>query len=175
MQKRKNRKAKEKTSLEKRFTYTNQSGKEIKLTPKQYKFCIAYLENGGVGVEAAIEAGYNVNYPKSKTINRHLARSIATENLSKPVLADFITLNLEKYGFADENVELQHLHVINQHGDLQSKTRAIDMYYRLKNKFPAEKHEHTISFVRHGIWKNQEGEELISPTDSLPANTKSQQ
>lgn len=56
-----------------------------KLTLKQQKFCDFYLETGNA-TEAARLAGYS-----EKTANR-----IATENLSKPVIKEYMKLRLEE-------------------------------------------------------------------------------
>lgn len=57
----------------------------VKLTLKQQKFCDFYLETGNAS-EAARLAGYS-----EKTANR-----IATENLSKPVIKEYMKLRLEE-------------------------------------------------------------------------------
>ena len=129
------------------FTFVDSHGKKRILTALQYKFCLEYLSNKGNGTQAIIDAGYNIYYPKSTAVNYNLAKVMAHENLTKPYICDFITSKLREYGFDDENVELQHLAVINQHADLGSKMKAIDTYYKLKNKYPAEKHEHTVAIV----------------------------
>ena len=53
---------------------------EIKLTKKQEMFCRHYIANGYNGTDAAIKAGYS----------EATARSIASENLMKPYIAEFI-------------------------------------------------------------------------------------
>lgn len=50
------------------------------LTPKQKAFCDEYLANGYNGTKAAIAAGYS---PKT-------AFSIATENLKKPLIKEYL-------------------------------------------------------------------------------------
>lgn len=50
------------------------------LTIKQRLFCKAYLENGYNATQAAITAGYS----------EHTARSIATENMAKPAIKQYI-------------------------------------------------------------------------------------
>lgn len=59
--------------------------KELGLTKKQDLFCRNYVANGHNGTEAAISAGYS----------KHTAKQIATENLSKLYLVEFIN-TLEK-------------------------------------------------------------------------------
>jgi phage terminase small subunit len=50
------------------------------LTDKQIRFCQEYCRNGWNGTQAAIKAGYSVD----------TAKQIATENLSKPVIREYI-------------------------------------------------------------------------------------
>lgn len=61
-----------------------------KLTPKQKRFCDEYLIDLN-GTQAAIRAGYS-----EKTANR-----IATENMSKPVIKDYISARM-----AEKDAEL---------------------------------------------------------------------
>lgn len=134
---------------ERPFKFTNNAGVTKQLTAKQYKFCIIYLEERGNAVEAVIEAGYNVDYPNSSTPNRKLAAQIGYENLMKPDICEFISLKLAEYGFSDDNVELQHLFVMNQNGDMAAKMSAIDKFYKLKDRYPKQKLEvaHTFDSV----------------------------
>lgn len=114
------------------FKYTGLDGNEYSLTLKEKAFCIAYLEFKGNGVDAVFEAGY-------KAKNSLVAAQIAYENLIKPDIFNYVNLLLEEYGFKDDNVEKQHLFLLNQMGDLKSKGRAVDMFYRLKGKYAATK------------------------------------
>lgn len=53
---------------------------KVELTSKQQKFCDEYLVDLN-GTQAAIRAGYS----------EHTAKQIATENLSKPYLQEYLT------------------------------------------------------------------------------------
>lgn len=108
--------------------------KDPKLSLKQKLFCQAYVDTCGNGTEAVLRAGYNISN-KNGHSDRNLAKSIASENLTKPYISAYIASLLEKVGFNDENVVAQHLFLINQHVDLGVKLRAIEMYYRLKGKY----------------------------------------
>ena len=154
MPKRKNRKVK-KTSKKitpKLFSFKFK-GKIYKLTPKEHLFCLKYLENRGNGVEAIIDAGYDVNYKDRKgndtgEPNRKLAAVIAYENLIKPHIYTFINSKLNEYGYNDENVKKQHLFLINQDADLTNKRGGLDMYYKLKGKYAPDEIKHTITEVK---------------------------
>jgi hypothetical protein len=105
-----------------------------KLTIKQKLFCQYYIETLGNGTEAVLRAGYKLN-KKNGSPDRMLAKSIASENLTKPHILTYINSLLEKAGLNDENVAAQHWFLVNQSTDLSVKARAIDMYYRLKGKY----------------------------------------
>lgn len=99
------------------------------LTLKQQRFCDYYLEGSGNATEAVIKAGYNVSKKKGVP-DRMLARNIASENLAKPGITNYIRKKLEGIGLNDENVMKHHVFLINQFADLPTKARAIDLYYK---------------------------------------------
>lgn len=131
-----------------KISFTGTDGKAYKLTLKQQMFCLAYLEEKGNGVEAIIKAGYEVRYKDNKgeyipnAYNRKLAAVMAYEMLKLPHITSFITLKLEEYGFTDDNVDKQHLFLINQYSDLKTKKSAIDSYNKLKGRI-IDKHDLT--------------------------------
>lgn len=114
------------------ITYTGLDGKVYKLTTQQQKFCEAYLEHYGNGVEAVYAAGY-------KAKNAMIAAGIAYSNLRLPHLIAYINSKLEEYGYNDDNVAKQHLYVINQMADLRAKNQALDMFYKLKGAYAPDK------------------------------------
>ena len=63
------------------------------LTSKQKRFVDAFVNNGGNGKEAIIEAGYNC-------INGNSARVLASENLKKPN----VILAIEQSGYIDSRI-----------------------------------------------------------------------
>ena len=109
------------------------------LTLKQKLFCQYYLENSGNGTNAVIKAGYRVN--KNGKLNRNLAKSIASENLTKPDIRKYIEELLKATGFNKESVKLQHLSLISQSENLPVKAKAIDMFYKLTGDYAATKIE----------------------------------
>ncbi len=123
------------------YNFTGKDGKTYNLQFKQKRFAECYLRNGGNGSQAIIEAGYRVNH-KNKTgedtgvPNRNLAKVMAYEELRKPHITSLINAKLEEYGFNDDSVKEQHLFLLNQHADLKMKAKAVDMFYKLKGKYP---------------------------------------
>ncbi|MCG2689353.1 terminase small subunit [Candidatus Parcubacteria bacterium] len=111
-----------------------------KLTLKQQLFCDYYLEGYGNATEAVIKAGYNVS-KKDGTPDRILAKSIASENLTKPYIYGYIQKKLEGFGFNDTTIMKQHLFLINQFADLSVKTKAIDMYYKKTGAYATDKED----------------------------------
>lgn len=112
--------------------------KIVRLSLKQKLFCKYYIENFGNGTEAVVKAGYVLN-KKDGSINRNLAKSIASENLAKPDILTYLNNLLEKVGLNDETVSTQLLFLINQHLDLSVKARAIDIYYKRYGKYAPDK------------------------------------
>jgi hypothetical protein len=120
------------------FSYVSpKDGKTYTMTLKEQAFCDYYLQFQGNGVDAVFEAGY-------KAHDRKVAAQIAFDNLRKPNLMAYIDKLLVDYGFTDDNVEKQHLFVLNQFADLQAKNKAIDMFYKLKGKYAPEKQVHAV-------------------------------
>lgn len=76
--------------------------KQKRLTLKQKLFCKYYLESLGNGTEAVIKAGYGV-IRKNGQPDRILAKSIASENLTKPYIREHINELLEAKGFNYES------------------------------------------------------------------------
>ena len=125
------------------FSFIGKDGKTYTLQPKQKLFADFYLETGGDRIEAIIEAGYEVNYKDKKgndtgVPNRRLASVMAYEELRKPHITSFINSKLDEYGFNSDNVKGQHLFLLNQHADLKMKGKAIDMFYKIRGKYPRE-------------------------------------
>ena len=97
------------------------------LTLKEKKFSDLYLQFNGNGTRAAFET-YNCK-------NARVAAAVASENLTKPNIIAYLNFKLEEYGFNEENVKKQHLFILNQFADLSAKNKAIDMYYRVTNRY----------------------------------------
>jgi hypothetical protein len=128
----KKRSAKDIKKLNDDFSYISAAdGKTYTMTIKERLFCEYYLEFKGDGVDAIKEAGYDVK-------NNIVAAAMSYENLRKPHLMAYVNALLEEYGFNDDHVEKQHMFLLQQHADLKTKAKAIEMYYRLRGKFPKE-------------------------------------
>jgi len=117
-----------------------------KLTLKQKMFCKYYMEGSGNGTEAVIKAGYNVANHNG-TVNRLLAKSIASENLTKPDIIKHIQDIFESCGYNDNSILNQHLFLIKQNTDLSVKARAIDMYYKKTGAYTKVKQKNDFVFV----------------------------
>lgn len=81
---------------------------------------------GTTGVQAALN-----NYD---TDQYNVANSIAVENLQKPAIIDAIESAL-----SDELVATKHLELLNDY-DGNVKAKGVDMAYKIKGKYAAEKH-----------------------------------
>ena len=121
-----------------------------KLTKKQKKFVEEYALTGN-GTESVINAGYDVN-------GKNSAKTIASENLTKPYLARAIEQKKEDLGIEISNELLveKHLQLLNKkevivirkgqrtetelteqpHSDVKG---ALDMAYKLKGSYAPEK------------------------------------
>lgn len=144
------------------FVFNGLDGEKYSLTLQQKEFVEIYLTNKGNGVEAIIDAGYNV-WKRDKNgnklyPNRKLAAVMASENLIKPNISAYVTLLLDQYGYDDDNAERQHLFLMNQYGDLKVKAKALDMFFKIRGKYAPEQHEHKL---------DQEITEALSKVASL--------
>ena len=146
------------------YKFTGLDGEEYMLSFKQKLFSEGYLKHKGNGVDAVIYAGYDVRkkdregQPIDNVFNRKLASVIASQNLTKLNVTAYIQTLYERYGFTDEAVEREHLFLINQHADLKTKAKAIDMFYALKAKYPAKKLDLTT------LGQSIIGIEYVNPT-----------
>lgn len=143
------------TGKKKLYSFIAEDGKEYSLTAMEKVFCELYLELQGNGTEAIIGAGYNVKNSRGEE-NRNLAKGMASEYLTKPNIFAYVTYLLTRYGFDSESVEKQHLFLINQFGDLSAKAKGIDMFYKVKGKYPKDQLE--ISLISK--YKDASDEEL---------------
>ncbi|OGK13843.1 hypothetical protein A2861_04505 [Candidatus Roizmanbacteria bacterium RIFCSPHIGHO2_01_FULL_38_15] len=111
-----------------------------RITLKQQRFCDYYLEGSGNATEAVIKAGYNVKLKNGKP-DRMTARNIASENLAKLGIKNYIRQKLEAHELSSENVMRQHAFLINQFADLSVKAKAIDMYYKKTGAYASDKND----------------------------------
>jgi hypothetical protein len=92
----------------------------------------------GNGTQSYLEAysnriGNNGGKPKVK-IGYLTAQVNAYKLLRKPEVIERINELLEAKGFSDENVDKQHLFLLNQFADLKTKLGAIAEYNKLKKR-----------------------------------------
>jgi len=104
------------------------------LTPKQEEFAQLFVESDtnffGNGVACYIQA-----YKPEQTGNWYnVARASASQLLSNINVCKRINELLESEGFNDENVDKQHLFLLNQYADLKTKLGAIAEYNKLKSR-----------------------------------------
>jgi len=116
------------------------SDKKEKLSPRREAFCEMYTCNDremfGNGIRSYIE----VYKPDTSKPNWYKTASASSSRMLANVkIINRINELLERQGFNDENVEKQHLFLLNQHVDLKTKMKAIDSYYKLKGKNEPEK------------------------------------
>ncbi len=127
------------------FSFIGKDGKTYTLQFKQKEFADLYLEYSGNRIEAIIDAGYDVNYANSQIPNRTIASTMAYELLTKPHITAYINSKLEEAGFNNENVDEQHLFLLNQHADLKVKAKAIDLYYKVRGRYPKEERDVNVN------------------------------
>ncbi len=112
------------------------------LNADQENFCQLFVfhdtEFYGNGVSSYMEAYKQPRKgktgPKTKQITYHAAASNAYKLLKKPEIIKKINELLDAQGFNDENVDKQHLFLLNQFADLKSKLGAIKEYNSLKGR-----------------------------------------
>lgn len=153
--------------VSKKFKFTGLDDKEYTITQKQKLFCEAYINPFWSGVDAVIEAGYNVYKDKKKRKNpdRNMARVIASENLSKLNICAYLTVLLDDVDLNDQGVDKQMYYVINQFKDLNAKNRAISEYNKIRGRHAPEKHEHTVKnveIIKYGEPKSKSGDNKTS-------------
>ena len=119
-----------------KFTFKGTDGKTYSMSMQKKEFCEKYLEYNGNGSRAYIE----VYSPK----NTNIARISASQLLTTPNVVNYINSLLDSEGFNDQNVTKQHLFLLNQHADLSSKSRGVDLYYKLKGQYAPDRIIHSI-------------------------------
>lgn len=137
---------------EKVFSFVALDGKTYKLTIREKKFCEFYILLDGCGADAYEEAGYECK-------NRNVSKAGAYQLGVKEHINAYINKLLNDQGFEDNNVAKQHLFLINQHADLASKSKGVDMYYKLSGKYAAEK----LKFIdEYGDLTDEEVEDKLA-------------
>lgn len=67
------------------------------------------------------------------------ARALSSELLANINIKARIKQYLEIAGWSTDNAKLQHLSVMNQHAELPSKMRAVELFYKVTWELPDEK------------------------------------
>lgn len=105
------------------------------LNQKQEEFCQLYInadrELFGNGVQCYLEV---YNRGRKIPISYKSAVVLASKELTKVNVIARINSLLETGGFNEENVDKQHLFLINQHADLKTKLGAIKEFNELKQR-----------------------------------------
>src|SRR3990167_4352497 len=106
-----------------------------KVTLKQEVFCKFYVseEFFGNGTQSYLEA-YGFKDEDGHTISYDTAKTNASRLLTYANILARINELLEIGGFNEQNVDKQHLFLINQFADLKTKMAAIKEYNRLKER-----------------------------------------
>jgi len=103
---------------------------KIKINAKQKLFCELYCS-----FEHEMYGNATRCYMKAYGQNNYLtATSSAKQLISKPEIMAYINKLLSNEGFNDQNVDKQHLFIINQHKDLPTKMKGIQEYNKLKKR-----------------------------------------
>jgi hypothetical protein len=111
------------------------------LNPKQEQFCQLYTKGDrdffGNGTQCYLEV-YGWYAEDDKDEKRKISYQSAMANASRLLRNDKIIKRinelLETEGFNEENVDKQHLFLINQHADLKTKLGAIKEFNELKQR-----------------------------------------
>jgi len=105
-----------------------------KLTPQQERFCQLYASDReffGNGVQSYVEAyGIDTNKPGWYSV----AKSGASENLTKPYLLERIEEIYEAHGLNNTFVDKQLEKLICQDADFRTKLGAIQEYNKMKGR-----------------------------------------
>lgn len=134
---------------------TKRGKTEFGLNLQQESFCQLYAlgdrDTFGNGTKCYLEV-YGPDYMllNKKPLSYQSAMVSASDLLRLPKIIDRINNLLETGGFNDENVDKQHLFLINQHADFKSKLGAIKEYNVLKKRINAI-HQNNILVVNAQI------------------------
>ena len=109
------------------------------LNQQQESFCQLYINadrevfgNGAQCYIAIYGPDHLLKY--KKPMSYMVAAALASRLLTKVKVIERINSLLSTGGFNNENVDKQHLFLINQHGDLKTKMAAIKEFNELKNR-----------------------------------------
>lgn len=119
------------------------------LSPEQARFCVEYVQNMGNGVEAALTA-YDID--KTKKGWYLTARVIASENLTKPNLLEYIREIWDDKGLNDEIVDVETSFLVKQRADNGAKAKGIDIYNRQTGRYEKDNKQKqaTVNIMTYG-------------------------
>jgi phage terminase small subunit len=135
-----------------------------RLTKKQRGFVKDYIDTDNA-TEAVVN-NYNVK-------DRIVAKSIGTENLTKPYIIEEVNRVRRTIGegLADELLIEKHLALLNKQDDrgidVQAVSKGLDMAYKIKDSYAAEKHLN----VNVEVEANPEIKELADKLNELYGGT----
>lgn len=115
------------------YKFVGTDGKKYSLTWKQRAFADVMLRMDTPAVKAVVEAGYDV-IKKDGKVNWRVAASIASENLTKPNILEYLRVN-EPHSLEDAVLMNELAWVASQRFDLSAKMKAMDQAWKLKGKY----------------------------------------
>lgn len=135
------KKTRKKPSKAQVFEFTDLEGKKHTLTELQYRFADLCVGLDKSPFQCVIEAGFDVYDDKGK-INKNLTWVIATEYLNMPKIRAYINKQLASVKLTKEVVMLELAQMVVQKVDYKTKTKAMDMYFKIIGEYAPEKHKH---------------------------------
>jgi hypothetical protein len=99
------------------------------LNHRQEEFCMRYATDPYIYGNAT--EAYSRVY---KVGTREVAQVLSSRLMADPRITARINTLLSQDGFNDENVDKQHLFIINQHKDIHAKMKGIEHYNKLKKR-----------------------------------------
>lgn len=125
------------------YTFTGVDGKQYSLTAKQYKFADIMCGLEVSGFQAVIQAGYKVHDEKGK-LNKNVVWATASRLLSQVKIQQYINKQLESVRLNKSIAMLELAQLAMQKYDNKTKTKALDMYFKLIGEYAPEKHQHSM-------------------------------
>jgi len=117
------------------FSFRGSDGKRYSLTPKQKLFCDYFMRDLN-GVQSALKV-YNTKDYKTASV-------IASENLEKPNIVAYLTIQFAKFEITPDETMAHLSYITRQFTDLQAKCRGVDMSLKVFGKYAAERIEHSV-------------------------------
>ena len=149
---------------------------EYGLNLQQEEFCKFYTNSEAIdrelfgnGVQCYL-AVYGEEYFKKykRRMKYEAALAMSSRLLTNVKVIDRVNVLLEEGGFNDQNVDKQHLFLINQHADLKTKLGAIREYNSLKSRIKQNEGDKTLVIVVSGETAQRYG---LSTTQRTKVNS----